>query len=159
MAQPSVDWLAPLSGTWQTEDTYYPVRGSPIVERGIRTCRTVMHGAYMECETVVSRPNGTGRTYRFLMNYNGTTSRFEMLSIWSNVPHKAVQALTPNGTRDRWVIEDLAVIGDDGSSNEHWSELVISGDRVVWTGRRITGGIAPADAPISFVEMWTRQSR
>lgn len=159
MAQPSVDWLSALAGTWQTEDTYHRASGSPIVERATRTCRLVMHGTYMECETVVARPNGTGRTYRFLINYNRTTSRFEMLSIWSNVPHKAIQTLTPNGARNRWIIEDLAVIGDDGSSNEHWSELVVTGDRIVWTGRRVTGGIDPSVAPISFVETWTLQSR
>jgi hypothetical protein len=52
-----------------------------------------MRDVYVECETVVERPNGNGRTYRFLINYNRNTSRFEMLSIWSNVPDKAVQSL------------------------------------------------------------------
>ena len=159
-AQPAVSWLSPLHGVWATIDTYHPVSGEPIVERATRTCRTVMHDAYVECETVVARPDGTGRTYRFLINYNRTTSRFEMLSIWSNVPHKAVQTMAPNSGRDRWTIEDLAVIGDDGSSNEHWSELVIeSADRIVWTGRRVTGGVDPKAAPISFHETWTRLSR
>ena len=32
----------------------------------------IMHGSYLQCESVVSRPNGTGRTYRFLINYNRT---------------------------------------------------------------------------------------
>lgn len=159
-SQPAVSWLSPLLGVWATTDTYHPVSGSPTVENATRTCRTVMHGAYVECETVVARPNGTGRTYRFLINYNRTTSRFEMLSIWSNVPHKAVQTLTPNSGRDRWIIEDLAVIGDDGGSNEHWSELVIeTPERIVWTGRRVTGGVDPRTAPISFHETWTRSLR
>jgi len=166
-AQPAVTWLSPLIGVWATTDTYHPVSGAPIVESATRTCRSVMHDSYLECETVVARapasdggPNGAGRTYRFLINYNRTTSRFEMLSIWSNVPHKAVQTMAPNRGRDRWIIEDLAVIGDDGSSNEHWSELVIeSADRIVWTGRRVTGGVDPTTAPISFHETWTRRSR
>ena len=159
-AQPAVSWLSPLVGVWDTLDTYHPVSGKPIVEAGVRTCRTVMRDAYLECETVVARANGTGRTYRFLINYNRTTSRFEMLSIWSNVPHKAVQTLTPNGARDRWIIEDLAVIGDDGGSNEHWSELAIeTPERIVWTGRRVTSGGDPQTAPISFLETWARRSR
>ena len=155
---PSVDWLAPLLGVWATSDTYHPVSGKPIVEQATRTCRRVMHDAYVECETVVSRPNGTGRTYRFLINYNRTTTRFEMLSIWSNVPHKAVHSMVPNGARDRWILEDVAVIGDD-EPGDHWSELVIeSPARIVWTGRRVTGGIDPKSAPISFAETWTRIS-
>lgn len=159
-AQPTLTWLSPLVGVWATTDTYHPVSGAPIVESATRTCRIVMDGAYLECETVVRRPNGTGRTYRFLINYNRTTSRFEMLSIWSNVPHKAVQSLTPNARHDRWIIEDLAVIGDDGGANEHWSELVIeSRERIVWTGRRVTGGVDPKTAPISFHEIWTLRSR
>ena len=43
--------------------------------------------------------NGRGRTYRFLINYNRNTSRFEMLSLWSNVPHKAVHIMTPDEAR------------------------------------------------------------
>jgi hypothetical protein len=159
-AQPTVSWLAPLVGVWATTDTYHPVIGAPIVEHATRTCRRVMHDAYIECETVVAPPNGTGRTYRFLINYNRTTSRFEMLSIWSNVPHKAVQTLTANAARDRWIIEDLAVIGDDGGSNEHWSELVIeSAERIAWTGRRVTAGVEPRTARISFSETWSRLAR
>jgi hypothetical protein len=157
--QPSVDWLAPLIGVWNTTDTYQPLQGAPIVENAVRTCRAVMRNAYVECETVVERPNGTGRAYRFLINYNRNTSRFEMLSIWSNVPHKAVQSLTPNASRDRWVFENVAVVGDTESMTPHWSELVVeSRDRIVWTGRRETAGSNPREAPISFLETWTRRA-
>ena len=154
--QPSVAWLSPLIGVWATRDTYHPEKGDPIVEDATRTCRLVMHDAYLECESVVKRANGTGRTYRFLINYNRITSRFEMLSIWSNHPPKAVQSLAPNAARDRWILEDVAVVGDDEQS-DHWSELIIeSGQRIVWTGRRVKGGIDPRSAPISFSETWTR---
>jgi len=153
---PSVTWLSPLIGVWATRDTYHPLTGEPIVEDATRTCRLVMRDAYLECESVVTRPNGTGRTYRFLINYNRITSRFEMLSIWSNHPPKAVQSLAPNAARDRWVLEDVAVIGDNEAS-DHWSELVIeSGQRIVWTGRRVKDGVDPRSAPISFSETWTR---
>jgi hypothetical protein len=157
-AEPTMQWLASLAGTWNTEDTYHPADGSkPIVERAVRTCQLVMHGSYMQCESVVTRPDGTGRTYRFLINYNRTTKQFEMLSIWSNVPHKLVQALTPDAGRRRWSIANVAVVGDDEPLSNHWSELVFeSDDRIVWTGRRVSPGGNPSTSPLAFVESWVR---
>jgi hypothetical protein len=158
VAQPATDWLAPFVGVWQTVDTYHPVKGAPIVEHATRTCEMVMRGSYLQCETVVNRPGGSGRTYRFLINYNRTMQRFEMLSLWSNVPHKAVQIVAPNDERDRWVMRELAVVGDDEPLAQHYYELVFErADRIVWTGRRVTGGGNPTAAPISFVETWTKQ--
>ena len=157
-AQPATDWLASFVGVWETSDTYHPVEGKPIVERAIRTCEMIMRGSYLQCETVVTRPDGGGRTYRFLINYNRTSQRFEMLSLWSNVPHKAVQIMTPNDARDRWLIREHAVIGDDEPMSPHYSELVFERpDRIVWTGRRITAGGDPARAPLSFIETWTKR--
>ena len=148
--------LAPFIGVWQTEDTYYPLSGSPIVERAVRTCASVMQATYLQCETVSQRATGS-RTYRFLINYNRTTARFEMISIWSNVPHKLIQSLTPNSDGSRWQVANLAVVGDDEPMSAHWSEIVVeSADRIVWTGRRITDGGDPAAAPLSFRETWTR---
>lgn len=157
-AQATSEWRAPFVGVWDTSDTYHPLRGAPIVEQSVRTCRWVMRDSYVECESVVERPNGTGRTYRFLINYNRSTSRFEMLSIWSNVPHKAVQSLTPNAARDRWVVQHVAVVGDNEAASPHWSELVFdSADAITWTGRRAAAGVDPRTAPISFTETWTRR--
>lgn len=157
-AQPAIGWLDPLVGVWDTEDTYYPVSATPTVERGVRTCAPVLHDVYLRCETLVSRPDGRGRSYWFLANYNGTEQRFEMLSLWSNVPHKAIQALTPDAERRRWRIVHVAVIGDGGGANDHWSELVIeSPQHIVWTGRRVLPGGDPATSPISFRETWTKR--
>lgn len=154
---PSTAWLQPLAGVWDTEDTYYPLSGQPQVERAVRTCEPVMRATYLQCESVVTRADGRDRTYRFLLNYNPTMSRFEMLSLWSNVPHKVAQVLTPDATRRRWRIENLVVIGDLDLAT-HWSELVFDGDdRIVWTGRRATAGGDPATAPISFRETWLRR--
>ena len=153
---PSTAWLQSFVGVWATEDTYYPVSGQPIVERAVRTCELVMRGSYLQCESVVTRGDGRDRTYRFLLNYNRTMSRFEMLSLWSNVPHKVAQVLTPDAARRRWRVENLVVIGDLEAAT-HWSELVFdSDDRIVWTGRRVAAGGDPASAPISFVEAWRR---
>jgi hypothetical protein len=155
--QPATDWLTPFVGAWETIDTYNPVKGAPIVERARRTCEMVMQGSYLQCETVANRPAGGGRTYRFLINYNRTMKRFEMLSLWSNVPHKSVQAMTPNDARDRWSLRELAVVGDDEPLSPHYSEVVFEHPgRIVWTGRRVTGGVDPASAPVSFVEIWSK---
>ena len=89
--QPATDWLAPFVGVWETTDTYHPAKGEPVVERATRTCEMVMQGSYLQCESVATRPGSAGCTYRFLINYNRTAKRFEMLSLWSNVPHKAIQ--------------------------------------------------------------------
>lgn len=81
-----------------------------------------------------------------------------MVSLWSNVPHKLVQRLTPDAQHRRWTFSNLAVIGDTDPISPHWSELVFeTRDRIVWTGRRITAADAdPAAAPLSFQETWTR---
>ena len=80
-----------------------------------------------------------------------------MLSLWSNVPHKSVQAMTPNDARDRWSLRELAVIGDDEPLSPHYSEIVFEqAGRIVWTGRRVPSGGDPASAPISFVDIWTK---
>lgn len=157
-AQPTLAWLDPLVGVWDTEDTYYPVSGDATVERGVRTCMRVMRDSYLQCETTVDRGEGRGRAYRFVANYNQTVKRFEMMSIWSNVPHKLVQSLAPDSTRRRWRFENVAVVGDDEPMTAHWSELVVeSPDVIVWTGRRVSPGGDPATAPLSFRETWTRR--
>lgn len=154
---PATAWLAPFVGVWRTEDTYYPPQGAPIVEGATRTCAFVMAGSYLQCETVAETGRGRGRVYRFLLNYNRTSRRFEMASLWSNVPHKLVQALTPDTERRRWQVVNVAVVGDDAPLAEHWSEIVFDDrDHVVWTGRRVGPGIAPADAPLAFRETWVR---
>lgn len=151
--------LTPLIGVWETSDTYHPVSGSPSTERGVRTCEFVMRNTYVQCETVVTRANGGGRTYRFLINHNPDFNRFEMVSIWSNVSHKLIQAVVPNSQRTRWRFSNLDVIGLKEEPSAHWSELVFeSSDRIVWTGRRIKGQKNPSDASLSFVETWVRRN-
>jgi hypothetical protein len=154
---PATAWLESFVGVWRTEDTYYPLQGAPIVEGATRTCAFVMAGSYLQCETVAETGRGAGRVYRFLLNYNPSSRRFEMASLWSNVPHKLVQALTPDTERRRWRVVNVAVVGDDEPMADHWSEIVFEDrDHVVWTGRRIGPGIAPADAPPAFRETWVR---
>jgi hypothetical protein len=65
--------------------------------------------------------------------------------------------MTPSPARDRWILEDVAVVGDEPS--DHWSELVVEGaNRIAWTGRRVATGGDPRTSPISFSEIWTRMT-
>jgi hypothetical protein len=156
-AQSPLDPLRPLLGVWDTRDIYYPAAGDSSIEIGVRTCELVMNDTYIQCETRASRAGGRARTYRFMINYNRNTSQFEMLSIWSNVPHKAVYALTPQAAPNRWRLTNVATIGvdDDGA---HFSDLVFeSAVSINWTGRRVAQGQDPTYAPVSFRETWRKR--
>jgi hypothetical protein len=153
----SIQRLAPLVGVWETSDTYHPVSGPPSVENAVRTCEFVMRESYLQCETVVTRAGGGGRTYRFLINHNPEFNRFEMISIWSNVRHKLVQALVPDDDHRRWRFSNLDVIGLKEPPTASRSELVIeSPERITWTGWRLKSGDDTA-ASLSFVESWVRR--
>jgi len=156
-AQSPLDGLRPLLGTWTTEDTYYPEQGAPLVERGVRDCRLVLRDRYLQCETTATNARGVERTYWFLINHNAVAGRIEMLSLWSNVPFKAVHQVA-RGAGDAWRITGLQMIGDT-EENRHYSDLVFHGaDSIVWTGRRVRPGLDPGAAPVSFVETWRRRN-
>lgn len=156
-AQAPMDALRPWVGEWLTEDTYYPEHGNPSRERGVRTCRMVLHDRYLQCETIATNARGVERSYWFLVNHNADAGRFEMLSVWSNVPFKAVHELRRGGTDQAWRVTGLLMIGAS-EENVHYSDFVFDGpDRVTWTGRRVRAGLSAADAPIAFVETWRRR--
>jgi hypothetical protein len=153
-----LDSLRSLIGVWDTQDTYHPETGAPSVESGVRTCALVMNDSYVQCETIAQRANGRSRAYRFLINYNRDSARYEMLSIWSNIPLKLVQKLMPLDQNRRWRVTNLALVG--APLEPHWSEIVFERpDRIVWTGRRVRDGTPPESSPVSFVETWTRRAR
>ena len=157
-AQSEMSALEPLVGVWETEDTYHPVTGEPSVERGVRTCEFVLRDQYLQCQTAGINARGVERTYRWMINYNGVVNRYEMLSVWSNVPFKSVSALEPLEGERGWRLSGVALIGDTEPATPTYSEMVIEApDRIVWTGRRISEGVAAEDAPVSFIETWTRR--
>ena len=157
-AQSAIDALQPLVGVWDTEDTYHPEEGDPIVERGVRTCGLVLRDQYLQCDTEATNARGVERTYRWMINYNSVLDRYEMLSVWSNVPFKAVSSLEALDGDRGWLLRGVGVIGDTEPSSSSYSEMVLEADdRIVWTGRRISEGVSPEDAPISFVETWVRR--
>jgi len=157
-AQSVAETFRPLIGTWETQDTYHPVDGPPSVEAGVRTCHMALRDQYLQCDTEAVNAEGTERSYRWMVNYNGITERFEMLSIWSNVPFKSVSALEALDERNGWWLTSVAHVGDDEEYPPGYSEIVMeTPDRIVWTGRRVSEGVPPEDAPISFVETWVRR--
>ena len=157
-AQPGIDGFQPLVGVWDTEDTYHPADGPPIVETGVRTCSLVLRDQYLQCDTEAVNAQGVERTYRWMINYNSVMSRFEMLSIWSNVPFKAVSALEALEHDQGWWLRSVAVVGDTETDPPSYSEIVLeTADSIVWTGRRVSDGVLPEDAPVSFVETWIRR--
>lgn len=157
-AQSVAEAFSPLLGTWETEDTYHPVDGPPSVETGIRTCRLVLRDQYLQCDTEAVNAEGTERSYRWMLNYNRILDRFEMLSVWSNVPFKSVSRLDALDDGHGWRLSSVALVGDNEEYPPSYSEMVVeSGSRIVWTGRRITEGQPPEEAPISFIETWVRR--
>ena len=157
-AQSAMDALQPLVGVWDTEDTYYPEDGGAIVESGVRTCRLVLRDQYLQCDTDATNAQGHHRTYRWMINYNSVMGRYEMLSVWSNVPFKAVSALEALDDDRGWLLRGVAVIGDTETGSPSYSEMVFeAADRIVWTGRRVSDGVLPVDAPVSFIETWVRR--
>jgi hypothetical protein len=128
------------------------------VESGVRTCTLVLRDQYLQCDTEAINAQGVERTYRWMINYNSVMNRYEMLSIWSNVPFKAVSALMALEGDQGWWLTSVAVGGDTETASPHYSEIVLeTADRIVWTGRRVSDGVLPDDAPISFVETWIRR--
>ena len=157
-AQSVSDDFGQLVGVWDTRDTYHPVDGPPLVETGVRTCRLALRDQYLQCDTEAVNARGIERTYRWMINYNRILDRFEMLSIWSNVPFKAVSALQDIEGQAGWRLASVAVVGSDEVDPPTYSELKIeTPDRIVWTGRRVSEGVSPEEAPVSFVETWTRR--
>lgn len=157
-AQSVAEAFSALVGTWETEDTYHPVDGPPSVETGIRTCRLVLRSQYLQCDTEAVNSEGTERSYRWMINYNRILDRFEMLSVWSNVPFKSVSRLDPLEQGHGWSLRSVALVGDNEEYPPSYSEMVVeSGSRIVWTGRRITEGQPVEEAPISFVDTWVRR--
>lgn len=157
-AQSVEEELRALIGTWETVDTYHPLEGQPSVETGVRTCELALRNQYLQCDTNAVNAQGTERSYRWMINYNRITERFEMLSIWSNVPFKSVSALESLEGGDGWRLTGVALVGDTEEYPPSYSEMVVeSPNRIVWTGRRLTEGVSPESAPISFVETWVRR--
>lgn len=152
--------LSYLVGTWDVQDEYQPADGPAIRESGVRVCTFIMQDTYIECRTTAQGASGRRREYRWFINYNGETRRYEFVALFSNVAIKDVKSFRTDETGRTWNIRNGTTSVDDGVERWHWATLAFDGDdRAVWTGYRN----AETDPPQTWVrtsrETWVRRSR
>lgn len=150
--------LAPLVGTWDTEDTYRPDSPSPSVERGERRCAFTMLDQYVECTTRGRNASGREREYRFYLTWDADRGRYTFLSIWSNTGGMSLTTFTIDSTGQEWDIRGTTPYVEDGVEHRSWSTLRwVNADSIVWTGRQNLSSERPDAWPITFRETWRRR--
>lgn len=157
-AQDPMRRLAVLIGEWDTEDVYRPIKGAEIREVGVRTCAYTLRERYIECVTRGRNPSsGREREYRWLINYNTETHRYDIIGVFSNYTGKVVHTVRIDSTGTVWNIRTPSSF-DDGIEQWSWAQLVFEGtDRAVWTGYRNLETSAPTDWSPSTRETWVRR--
>ena len=162
-AQPTTaDPMRPLSvliGTWDTEDVYRPISGAEIREIGVRTCSLVLLDRYVECVTRGRNPaSGREREYRWYINFNRETNRYDIVGIFSNYTGKVTHTARIDSTGRVWNIRTPSSFTDAGLEQWSWAQLVFDGpDRAVWTGYRNLETNAPTEWSVSTRETWVRR--
>ena len=156
------DPLRPLSaliGTWDTEDVYRPITGPEIREVGVRTCSLVLLERYVECVTRGrNATSGREREYRWFINFNRETNRYDIVGIFSNYTGKVTHTARLDSTGRVWNIRTPSSFTDDGIEQWSWAQLVFDGpDRAVWTGYRNLETNAPTEWSVSTRETWVRR--
>jgi hypothetical protein len=160
-AQPAIDSamrrLQPIIGTWEVDDTYRSTRGAVIRETGLRTCAYVLENRYVECITRGRNPAGREREYRWMLNYNMETRRYDLIGIFSNYTGKVIQTFRIDSTGTVWNLR-AASSADDGIEQWHWAQLVFeSPDRAVYTSYRNLETSSPTDWTVATRETWIRR--
>ena len=150
--------LQPLIGTWDVDDTYQPIRGNAIRETGTRTCAWMLANRYVECVTRGrNAASGREREYRWLINYNTETRRYDLIGIFSNYTGKVVQTIRIDSTGGVWNIRAPSST-DDGIEQWNWAQLVFeSPNRAVWTSYRNLETSAPSEWVVGTRESWLRR--
>ena len=89
---PQLARLSSLIGAWNVDDTYQPPGAPPIRDVGVRTCAYVLMQRYIECTTRARNPEtGREREYRWLINYNTESRRYDIVGVFSNYAGKVTQ--------------------------------------------------------------------
>ena len=158
----ATDPLRPLSaliGTWDTEDVYRPITGREIREVGVRTCSLVLLERYVECVTRGrNATSGREREYRWFINFNRETNRYDIVGIFSNYTGKVTHTARIDSTGRVWNIRTPSSFTDEGIEQWSWAQLVFDGpDRAVWTGYRNLETNAPTEWSVSTRETWVRR--
>ena len=147
-----------LIGSWDVDDTYRPIRGAAIRETGIRTCAYTLANRYIECVTRGrNASSGREREYRWIINYNTETHRYDLIGIFSNYTGKVVQTFRIDSTGTVWNLRAPSS-ADDGIEQWHWAQIVFeSQDRVVYTSYRNLETNAPTEWSVATRETWVRR--
>jgi hypothetical protein len=156
--QERLQLLAPLVGTWDTEDTYRPDSAKPAVERGVRRCAFAVADRYVECITRGTNAAGRTREYRFYLTWDPDRGRYTMLSFWSNVGNMSLTTFTIDSTGKVWDIRGTAPYVENGVESRTWSTLtIVAPDAIEWVGRINRSTDAPTSWPVTFRETWKRR--
>ena len=149
--------LQPLIGTWDVDDTYRPIRGAEIREAGTRTCAYVLANRYVECVTRARNASGREREYRWMVNYNTETRRYDLVGIFSNWSGKVVQTIRIDSTGNVWNLRAPSSTSD-GIEQWSWAQIVFeSPDRAVYTSYRNLETNAPSEWTLATRETWVRR--
>ena len=132
-ASPSrpIDQLAWLIGDWSFSDEAQPAAGFAYREVGQRRCDWALDRTYIRCESRGSTARAE-RTYVFYITYNARTGRFEMTSLYGNIPDKLTKSgMTENDGRTLVLRGDPYV--EEGHTRRSWSILRYDGEAsYVW---------------------------
>jgi hypothetical protein len=111
----------------------------------------------MECVTQARNAAGREREYRWLITFNATTGRYELVAIFSNTPLQLHQTIRIDSTGQVWNIRSPASVSD---GVEQWSgaQLRFEGtDRAVWMGYRNFDTMPITEWGQSTRETWVRR--
>ena len=102
--------------------------------------------------------SGREREYRWLLNYNTETRRYDLVGVFSNYTGKVVQTIRIDSTGTVWNIRSPSSVSD-GIEQWSWAQLVFeSPNGAVWTGYRNLETNAPGDWSVSTRETWVRRA-
>ena len=149
--------LAILVGSWDVEDVYQPVSGAPIRETGVRRCAWALLDRYIECVTRARNASGREREYRWLINFDTQTKRYELTGVFNNVTFRIHQSIQIDSTGTVWNIRSPPYVND---GIEQWSgaQLRFDGnDRAVWTSYRNLDTTPVTQWAQSSRETWVRR--
>ena len=85
-----LNWLL---GQWTFEDVQ--VNGD-YWERGTRDCELVLHDQYIRCESIGVSNSEHERSYYFILGYNKTDERYEMIGLTSSYPRQSLYIIEPS---------------------------------------------------------------
>ena len=155
--EPSIMDLGWMIGDWTFRDVSTAAAGFKYEETGTRSCRWAMRQKYIRCESLAGM-SPRDRSYVTYLNYNPAAKRFEMVSMWSNHPPKAVHygQISADG-RELRLRQSQPDRDDDGVVKESWAILRSDGQsRWTWeSGTRREG--ATDDGPVRFLDIAVRQ--